>query len=134
MLRFMLDTDTCSDLIRGGMPGLDAAISKKSPATLCMSVVSRAELLFGVERRGRLPKLAALVARFLQQVPSLAWDDNVAHVYAAVRAEMESSGKLIGNLDMMIAAHALATDLALVTNNERHFKRVPGLCLENWAK
>lgn len=134
MLRYMLDTDMCSYLIRGGMPGLDAKVAKSPPASLCMSVVTRAELLFGVERKGRPAKLAALVGRFLQQVPSLSWNDDAAYVYAQVRSEMESAGKLIGNLDILIAAHALAAELILVTNNERHFKRVPGLRLENWAE
>jgi tRNA(fMet)-specific endonuclease VapC len=133
MLRYMLDTDICSYLIRGGVPNLDAKVAKRPTASLCMSVVTRAELLIGVERKGRPAKLAALVGRFLQQVPSLPWDDDAAFVYAQVRAGMERAGKLIGNLDMLIAAHALAAELVLVTNNERDFKRVPGLGVENWA-
>jgi len=133
MLRYMLDTDICSYLIRGGVPSLDAKVVKRPTASLCMSEVTRAELLFGVERKGRPAKLATLVGRFLQQVPSLPWDDDAALVYAQVRAGMERAGKLIGNLDMLIAAHALAAELVLVTNNEREFKRVPGLGVENWA-
>lgn len=134
MLKYMLDTDSCSYLIRGGVPKLDAKIARKSSASLCMSVVTRAELIFGVERKGRPDKLTTLVGQLLQQIPSLPWGDDSANAYAQARSEMERAGKLIGNLDLLIAAHALATGLILVTNNERHFKQVPGLHMENWTQ
>jgi tRNA(fMet)-specific endonuclease VapC len=132
-VRYMLDTDTCSYLIRGVSPTLDRQVSGVRPQSLCISVVTRAELLFGVERKNRPPKLAALLARFLQRVLSLPWDDDCARTYASVRAKLEVEGKIIGNADLFIAAHALSVDSVLVTNNERHFKRVAGLRVENWS-
>ena len=130
----MLDTDICSYLIRGGHRALDSRVARAAPGSLCISVVSRAELLFGVEHKGRPPALAALVGSLLQEVESLAWDDDAARHYADVRAVLERAGKPMGNLDLMIAAHARAQQAVLVTNNDRHFRNVPGLKRENWVR
>ena len=129
----MLDTDTCSYVIRGVSEKLDKKISAVRPHNLCISVITQAELLFGVERKGGPPKLAGLVSKFLQKIPSLPWDDEAARWYARIRAGLEARGKPIGNLDLLIASHALAMDCVLITNNERHFGKVPGLTMENWS-
>jgi tRNA(fMet)-specific endonuclease VapC len=128
----MLDTDTCSYLIRGKSQNLDRKIAAVRAQNLCISVVTKAELLFGVERKGHPPKLAALVSQLLQKLPGLPWDDDCARTYAQIRAKLELEGSPIGNLDLLIAAHALAIDATLITNNERHFKKVSGLRLDNW--
>jgi tRNA(fMet)-specific endonuclease VapC len=132
-VRYMLDTDICSYLVRGTSQRLDRKVSAVRSGSLCISVVTRAELLFDVERKGRPPKLAALISRFLQKLPSLPWDDDCARIYAQARANVESKGKPIGNLDLLIAAHALAVDSVLITNNARHFKQITGLKVENWS-
>ncbi len=134
MTLYMLDTDICSYLIRGGNARLDARVASVPSGSLCLSVVSRAELLCGVERKGRPPALVALVANLLHQIASLAWDDEAAQHYAELRAALEREGRQIGNLDLMIAAHARASESVLVTNNERDFRRVAGLKRENWAR
>lgn len=131
---YMLDTDCASYLIRGSHPALDARVSRARPGQLAISMVTRGELLFAVERKGNPPRLQALVGRFLMQVSALAWDEAAAASYAVVRAALEQSGNPIGNLDTMIAAHAIATESVLVTNNQRHFSRVPSLRMENWAR
>jgi tRNA(fMet)-specific endonuclease VapC len=77
--------------------------------------------------------LAQLVDRFLQHVRSLPWDDGCAGRFAIVAAALHRSGMPIGSMDAMIAGHALALDAVLVTNNTRHFSRVPGLRIENWT-
>jgi tRNA(fMet)-specific endonuclease VapC len=130
---YLLDTDSSSYLIRGSHPKLDARVSRVKPGNLAISVITRAELLFGVERKGNPPKLQALVSRFLMQVPSLTWDEPAAASYATIRTALEKQGNAIGNLDMMIAAHAVATESILITNNQRHFARVPLLQMQNWA-
>ena len=130
----MLDTDICSYVIRGGHRTLDVRIARAEPASLCISVVTRAELLYGVEHKGRPPALAALVGGFLQEVDSLPWDDDAARHYAEVRAGLERAGTPIGNLDLMIAAHARAQQMVLVTNNDRRFRNVPDLKRENWVR
>ena len=134
MPRFMLDTDICSFLIRGTSPQLDARVGEQSPGTLCMSVVTRAELLYGLRLKRGATRLARLVAALLERVPSLPWNDECAAHYAEIRADLDRRGRPIGNLDLMISAHARAAGLVLVTNNEKHFGRVPRLRLENWAR
>ena len=94
--------------------------------------VTEAELRFGAVKSGR-PHDTATLAAWLQRVQVLDLTSVEAEVYAAVRAILERAGQPIGPLDTMIAAHALAQDLILVTNNEREFRRVPGLRVENWA-
>ena len=71
---------------------------------------------------------------FLAPIEIASYDDKAARSYGKVRGTMEKEGKLIGALDMLIAAHALSLNLVLVTNNEREFKKVPGLKVENWAR
>lgn len=134
MPRFMLDTDICSYLIRGTSARLDERIRQQEPGALCMSVVTRAELLYGVRRKPGSARLERLVSAFLERVPSLTWSDDCAAHYADIRAALERRGQSIGNLDLMIAAHARAAGLVLVSNNERHFGYVPRMRLENWTK
>lgn len=133
MPRYMLDTDICSYVIRGTSTTLDERVREQEPGALCMSVVTRAELLYGVKRKAGSVRLERLVAAFLERVPSLPWSDGCAGHYAEIRAGMERRGQSIGNLDLMIAAHARAVDLVLVSNNERHFRPVPKLRLQNWT-
>lgn len=128
----MLDTDTASYLIRGASVQLDARIRAAAAGSLCISVVSRAELLLGVELKPGATRLAAVVSQFLARVPSLPWADTAAARFAALAARLHRDGQPIGTLDAMIAGHALAEDLVLVTNNGRHFGRIPGLRVENW--
>jgi len=134
MPRFMLDTDICSYVIRGASADLDERIRAQEPGALCMSVVTRAELLYGVRRKPGSARLERLVSAFLERVPSLPWSDECAAQYADIRAGLERRGQPIGNLDLMIAAHARATGLVLISNNERHFGYVPRMKLENWAR
>jgi len=134
MPRFMLETDICSCVIRGASAGLDAKIGDQPPGALCMSVVTRAELLYGLRRKRGARRLARVVGAFFERVPSLQWNDECAAHYADIRADLERHGRLIGNLDLMIAAHARAAELVLVTNNEKHFGHVPKLRLEAWAR
>jgi tRNA(fMet)-specific endonuclease VapC len=134
MPRFMLDTDICSYVIRGTSVELDQRLREQEPGALCMSVVTRAELLYGVRRKPGSARLERLVSAFLERVASLPWDDECAVHYAEIRAGLEKRGQLIGNLDLMIAAHARAVGLVLVSNNERHFGHVPRLTLQNWTR
>jgi tRNA(fMet)-specific endonuclease VapC len=127
----MLDTDTCSYALRGH-PGVKVHLMSHRLAELTISVVTEAELRFGAVKSGRHRHLDA-VERWLQCLQILELASTEAEAYAGLRNELERSGQVIGDLDMLIAAHALANDLVLVTNNEREFRRVPGLKVENWA-
>lgn len=131
---YMLDTDTVSYLVRGKTPALDARVAAVSPKHLCISAVTRGELLYGLELKGGAHRLVQLVDQFLLRVQCLPWDDAAATHFASIAAGLHRSGTPIGSMDAMIAGHALATGAVLVTNNVRHFSRVDGLTVENWSQ
>jgi tRNA(fMet)-specific endonuclease VapC len=130
----MLDTDTVSYLVPGRSPARDARIARMSPHRLCISAVTRGELLYGLKLKSGAHRLAEVIERFLARVPCLAWDEAAATRFADVAADLHRAGVQIGSMDAMIAGHALAVGTVLVTNNARHFSRVPALPIENWSK
>ena len=132
-VKCLLDIDTVNYAIRGGYPLLDLRLAAAKSDTVSVSVITRAELLYGLERRGNPRALARLVHAFLDRIATLPWDSAAADRYAKVAAQLENRGTPIGTADTMIAAHALAVNAALVTNNTKHFERVKGLALENWV-
>ena len=130
----MLDTNPASYVIKGNAPAIDARLRKLDVIQLCISAVTRAELRFGVRRLPTATRLAAQVEKFLSGVHTLAWDETAADQFAEVRTDLERGGTPIGIMDTMIAAHAKAINAVLVTNNVKHFRRVKGLAIQNWAK
>ena len=130
----MLDTNTASYVIKGNAPAIDAHLRKLDVMQVCISAITRAELRFGVRRLSSPTRLVAEVEEFLSGVHTLAWDEVAADQFAEVRADLERGGTPIGSMDTMIAAHAKAINAVLVTNNVKHFRRVKGLAVENWAK
>jgi len=131
----MLDTDTASYIIKGRPQGVEARLSALEPSLVCVSVITRAELLYGLKRLPPAHRLHIGVRRFLRIVRVLSWDAEAADFYADIRHELASTGQIIGELDMMIAAHSLAAAAVLVTNNTRHFERIPApLILQNWCE
>jgi tRNA(fMet)-specific endonuclease VapC len=130
----MLDTDTASYLIKRRTPALGAKLAAIPPSSVCVSVVTRAELQYGLKRLSAEHRLHVGVHRFLSIVPSLPWDAEAADAYADIRHQFVSTGQPIGEMDMMIAAHSRAARAVLVTNNVRHYERVPGLVLANWSE
>lgn len=133
MLR-MLDTDTASYLIKGKSPAIEARLAAIVPSTVCISVMTRAELQYGLKRLPPEHRLHLAVRQFLKIVRILPWDTDAADWYAEIRHQLVSGGQPIGEMDMMIAAHALSASAVLVTNNGRHFERINApLILENWA-
>lgn len=130
---YMLDTDTASYLIRGTSSALDQRVRATRPRELCISAITRGELLRGVALKPDAPRLASLVDQFLTAISSLPWDDAAAAGYGRAAANLQRLGQPIGAMDALIAAHALALDAVLVTHNTRHFARIPGLKLEDWC-
>jgi tRNA(fMet)-specific endonuclease VapC len=102
-------------------------------AEVGISVITEAELLFGLAPKPEATKLKTVVDEFLLRVEVLPWDSATAQQYARIRALLEGDGKPMGNLDLMIAAHALALDLVLVSN-DAVFRRVKGLKIEDWSR
>ena len=129
---WMLDTDTCSYLLREHPQHVLARLDAVARDEVAISTVVSAELRYGAARV-KSRKLAATIERWLALFVIVPWNDEAAQVYARIRAAVEAKGKPIGNLDLLIAAHALSRGATLVTNNTRHFSQVPGLRIENWV-
>ncbi len=130
----MLDTDTASYLIKGKTPAIEARLAALVPAMVCISVMTRAELQFGLKRLPTDHRLHMVVGQFLKMVRILPWDSDAADWYAEIRHQLVRSGQPIGEMDMMIAAHALSAGAVLISNNSRRFERIEApLMLENWA-
>lgn len=128
---WMLDTNTVSHIIRGHTGALRRLVT--SPMDhLVISAVTKGELLFGLARRPQATKLARSVEEFLRRIGVMAWDDAAAESYGTLRASLEKSGTVLGSLDCMIAAHALALKAILVSNDQA-FLRVKGLKTEDWT-
>lgn len=131
---YMLDTDTVSYLVRGKTPALDVRVAAASPKHLCISAVTRGELLYGLRLKDGAHRLTQLVDQFLLRVQCLPWDEAAATHFASIAADLHKVGTPIGSMDAMIAGHAMATGAVLVTNNARHFSPVAGLAVENWSQ
>ncbi|PSH60929.1 VapC toxin family PIN domain ribonuclease [Phyllobacterium sophorae] len=130
----MLDTDTANYIIKGRSPAISEKLAFIPPSNICVSVVTRAELLYGLKRLAPDHRLHLGVRQFLRIVRVLAWDSEAADHYADIRHKLISTGQPIGELDMMIAAHSISAGAILVTNNTRHYERIGGsLVLANWA-
>ncbi len=130
----MLDTDIVSYLIKGRSPAIEAKLKALHPFAVCISVITRAELLYGLKRLQPEHRIHIAVRQFLKIVRVLNWDAEAADFYADIRHQLGTTGQLIGELDMMIAAHSLATAAILVTNNLRHYETIKApLTIENWA-
>jgi len=130
----MLDTDTASYIIKQRPAEIAAKLAAIPPSLLCVSVMTRAELQYGLKRLPVGHRLHIGVGRFLTIVRALPWDAEAADAYADIRHQLVTTGQVIGEIDMMIAAHSLAAGAVLVTNNVRHYERIPGLALVNWSE
>ncbi len=130
----MLDTDTASYIIKGHSREVEAKLEAITPSMVCVSTITRAELMYGLKRLPTDHRLHIEVRRFLKIIRVLPWDSEAADYYADIRHQLTTSGQPIGELDMMIAAHSLSAGAMLVTNNIRHYERIKApLLLANWA-
>lgn len=129
----LLDTNICFYIINEKPPAVLARFHDCRLGEIGLSSVVAAELAFGVARSGSARNRQALEG-FLAPLEVVPFDESAVWAYGDLRAELERRGEPIGALDTMIAAHALAMDAILVTNNTREFERVAGLKLENWAE
>jgi tRNA(fMet)-specific endonuclease VapC len=133
MPRYMLDTDTCSHIMRRSPESVIKKLAKVPISDVCISVITKSELLYGVEVSPKHSQDEAALAAFLRYVEVLDFPDVASPRYAKIRADLKARGTMIGANDLLIAAHARSLDLTLVTNNTREFKRVRGLAVENWT-
>ncbi len=134
MPRFMLDTDTCSYIMKRSSDVLLQRLRKTPVSDICVSVITQSELLYGVEISPRRRQDEAALNALLAYVETLDFPDGAAPHYASIRARLKAEGTMIGANDLLLAAHARSLGLTLVTNNTREFARVPQLKIENWTE
>ena len=133
MPRYMLDTDTCSYVMRRSPDSLLKRLAKVPASDVCISVITKSELLYGVEVSPQRRQDEAAGQAFLGYVEVLDFPDEASSHYAKIRADLKARGTMIGANDLLIAAHARSLGLALITNNTREFRRVRHLSIENWT-
>jgi tRNA(fMet)-specific endonuclease VapC len=131
-MRFLLDTNICIYALKQNQVVMTRLLAER-PIDVCLSVITEAELRTGAAKSASSARTTRLLEHFLQPLAVLDFTSDDARAYAAVRARLEHAGTPIGPLDSLIAAQAVARKLTLVSNNEREFKRITGLRLENWA-
>ena len=132
-MRYMLDTNICIFLIRKKSDRVLQKLMEHDPEEICISSVTYAELVHGVEKSKAIEKNRALLTQLLSNIEVLDFGTKVADEYGNIRADLEIKGYPIGPLDTMIAAHAKSLGYILVTNNTREFNRVEGITVEDWA-
>lgn len=130
---YLLDTNILSDLVRHPQGRIAQCIAAVGEASVCTSMIVASEMRFGVAKRGA-SKLAAQVEAILAVMEVLPFDVPADREYAKLRLYLEQAGTPVGPNDMLIAAHALAADATLVTENVSGFSRVPGLAVEDWLE
>lgn len=133
MPRYMLDTDTCSYIMKRSSDAVLKRLQKVPVSDVCISVITKSELLYGVELSLRRQRDELALNEFLVYVEVLDFTDEASFHYAKIRADLKARGTMIGANDLFIAAHARSLGLTLVTNNTREFRRVRDLAIENWT-
>lgn len=133
IVRYLLDTNTARHIIKGKDPGIRRRLVEVPMALVAVSTVTEGVLRYGVARQPAATRLQKVVNEFLLRTTILQWDSGAAQEYGRLRAVLEGEGQTMGNLEMMIGAHALASDLILVTH-DKAFKRIDNLKIEDWTK
>ncbi|MBM9403688.1 type II toxin-antitoxin system VapC family toxin [Gluconacetobacter azotocaptans] len=130
-MSWMLDTNTVSHILKGHPRALER-LSQVPMANVCISAITEGELRFGIAKRPQATRLHRIVSEFLQRVAVEPWESSTADAYGSLRASLEASGKVVGALDLLIAAHALDLNATLVTN-DAGFGKIAQLKTEDWT-
>ena len=130
---YFLDTNICINIIRKKSPQLLKKLVSHDISKIAISTITLSELEYGLEKSVDPNRNKLALIEFLALITVLPYDDQAAYMYGKIRALLEKKGNLIGPLDMLIGAHALASKATLVTNNRREFERIPGLKVEDWS-
>lgn len=131
-MRRTLDTNICSYILRRHPAEMIERFASLDKSQLWLSAIVAAELRFGAAKLAS-PRFQAAIEAWLAGFEVLPWPLDAAHHYAQIRSELERAGKPVGGMDLLIAAHAMAEDSVVITNNAREFHRVPCLAVEEWA-
>ena len=132
-MKYMLDTNICIFIIKHQPENVIRKFMEQEPDDICISAITYAELSHEVEKSQAREKNRIALMVLLSEIQIVPFDDLAVQVYGVVRAELQKKGTPIGPLDTLIAAHAKALNLTLVTNNTKEFARVEGLTLEDWV-
>ena len=133
-MRYMLDTNICIYAIKHKPEKVFQKLKEVDPSDVCISSVTYAELVHGVEKSAAIDKNRLALSMLLANIEIPDFDVDAADCYGKIRADLEKKGTPIGSLDMMIAGHAKSLGYTVVTNNVKEFKRVSDLIIENWAE
>jgi tRNA(fMet)-specific endonuclease VapC len=130
----MLDTDICIYLAKNRYPQVTARFERLKPEQPVMSAITYGELQYGANKSSQRSRTLSQLAELTQYIPVESLTSSAARAYGEIRATLERQGRMIGNNDLWVAAHAMTLNVTLATNNEREFLRVTGLSVENWTK
>jgi tRNA(fMet)-specific endonuclease VapC len=131
-MKLMLDTNICVDLIRDRPPSLLERFASHPVGDIGISVLTLAELEYGVSKSSRPAKNRAALDQFVSPLEVPPFERQATAAYGRLRAALEKKGQSIGSMDLLIAAHAVSLDVRLITHNVREFGRVPGLKIDDW--
>ncbi len=132
-MRYMLDTNICSYILKKRPASVKAHFNQVHPGDLAISAVVLAELYYGAARHPQGQVILHEINDFISRLSVVPWDEGAAEAYGNLRATLEKSGRPIGAMDMMIAAHAISQKATLISNNLKHFDDIPGLLTDNWV-
>ena len=132
-MRYLLDTNICIYWLKGDV-NVERQAMQLGLENLCISFITASELYYGAYKSQRVKENLAAVKKISNNLRAIDSSEEICDTFGKLKASLEKAGKIIDDADLFIAACALAHDLVLVTNNEKHFKRVKGLKLENWMK
>jgi tRNA(fMet)-specific endonuclease VapC len=132
-MRYLLDTNICSYILKNRPASVKRKFEEVGAEHLCISSVVLAELYYGAARHPKSVIIRKEIDDFVSRLLVVAWDEQAANHYGAIRAALEKAGRPVGAMDMLIAAHARSMGATLVTNNLREFERIDGLVVQNWA-
>jgi tRNA(fMet)-specific endonuclease VapC len=131
-MKYMLDTDICISLIRQKSEQMIQRLTKCVPGDICVSSITVAELVYGVNKSSRKEQNMSALEQFLLPLEITSFEQRAAIAYGVLRTTLEQKGKSIGSMDMLIGSHALSLGVILVTSNTREFQQIPDLKLEDW--
>jgi tRNA(fMet)-specific endonuclease VapC len=134
VIRYLLDTNICIELIRERSTPAIKRVRQCQVGDIAISAITVSELEYGVAKSQAPQRNKLALAHFLAPLELASFDHQAAAAYGRIRARLEQSGAPIGPLDTLIAAHALALGVTLITNNQRDFRRVEGLVCEDWTR
>ena len=133
-MKYMLDTNICIYAIKNKPPEVIRNFLQHNPDDMCISSITYGELMHGVEKSQAKDKNRLALTLLLSPIEIVDFDSHAAEEYGKIKADLQSQGKIIGPMDLLIASHAKSKGLTIVTNNTKEFKRVNQLEVEDWSK